>query len=184
MARSNIIKTLERKYARLLGQQRTTPSRAIAADLRHVEAVLRMFEATWDRSAVTPIAPRAPIQWGGRGIGVRFAATVLRQARGPLSSTEIARAAYLASGLSMPAPRAVTLSGADLIWSLRRYFGERLAMIEGRPRRYQLMPPAANIQQTPAKDATPSPAPLRCPPERRSLCGDDLHAMTLRPHTG
>ena len=140
MARSNIVKTLERKYARLLGQHRASPSRAIAADLRHVEAVLRMFEATWNRSAVRPIAPRAPIQWGKRGIGVRFAATVLRHAQGPLSATEIARAAYLASGLPMPAPRAVTLSGADLIWSLRRYFGERLTVIDGKPLRYLVTP--------------------------------------------
>ncbi|MEP6785081.1 MAG: hypothetical protein ABI898_04985 [Sphingomonadales bacterium] len=157
MARSHVVSGLERRYARLLGAQlkRQHPSAFVESDLASIARVIRMFDPDWDRESVEPVAPRSPRVWGQRGRGVRAAMRVLQEADIPLSPFEIAHAAFAASGLPMPPKRTIMLSGADLIYSLRRHFGERLAVIEGQPCRYFVTPPAANSPPTGGSGAMP-----------------------------
>jgi len=146
MARPQVVNTLEAKYARLLGCQNRLrrPSRSIAADLAHIEAVIRLFDPAWDKAAVKPIAPRFPSRWQSKGEGVRAAIEAVRQADRPLSATEIAQAAYRICGREPPPAIELRLVGTDLIYSLRRHFGSELVASGGRPIRWQVMPPAAN----------------------------------------
>lgn len=140
MARPQVVNTLEAKYARLLGCQNRLrrPSRSIAADLVHIEAAIRLFDPSWDKAAVKPIAPRFPSRWQSKGEGVRAAIEAVKQAGHPLSATEIAEAAYRICGREPPSIIELRLVGTDLIYSLRRHFGDDLATIEGRPARWIL----------------------------------------------
>ena len=157
MARLNVVSTLERKYARLLGCQARLrrPSLSIAADLEHIEAVVRLFAPAWDKERVKPIAPVMPSRWRKRGHGIRSAIKALKQAERPLTATEIAHATYLAFGSAPPCERELAIVGTDLIWSLRRHFAGALTVIEGRPRRYRLTPPAASSLSTDGSPARP-----------------------------
>lgn len=146
MARSHVVTALEGKYARLLGCQERLrhPSRSIAADLAHIEAVMRLFDPFWDKASVKPVAPRFPSRWRRKGDGVRSAIEAIKHADRPLSATEIALAAYRTFGREPPAIIELRIVGTDLIYSMQRHFGDRLIVTEGRPRRYRLTPPAAN----------------------------------------
>ena len=128
MARPHVVTTLEAKYARLLGFQLrlVRPSLSIAADLDHIEAVTRLFHSDWHKGAVKPIAPRFASRWPKKGVGIRAAISV---AECPFSATEIAHATYLRLGCAAPSTREIAIVGTNLIYSLRRHFGDRLAMI-------------------------------------------------------
>ena len=150
MARTHVVTALEAKYARLLGFQNRLrhPSRSLAADLVHIVAVMRLFDPSWDKNAVKPVAPRFPSRWRNKGEGIRAAFVAIKSAERPLSATEIARAAYLVRGMTPPCNDELRLVGSDLIYSLRRHLGERLIGIEGRPVRWFVTPPASNIPST------------------------------------
>ena len=94
----------------------------------------------WRFSGIKPIAPRFASRWAKKGVGIRAAISV---AECPFSVTEIAHATYLRLGIAAPSTREIAIAGTDLIYLLRRHFGDRLAMVEGRPRRWIL----ANMEQ-------------------------------------
>ena len=140
MARPVVVTSLERHYARLRGRQikLTEPSPEIVDDIAHIEAVLRMFEPEWDGATVRPIAPRGPSRWRKKGEGTRVAIKAVMCADRPLSATEIAREAYMISGLTLPLNNELRLVGTDLIYSLRRLFGDMLVATGECPVLYHL----------------------------------------------
>ena len=155
MARPHVVTALEGKYARLLGFQARlrVPSHSIAADLAHIEAVMALFDHTWDKITIKPIAPRYPSRWRKKGEGVRAAFAAIKAAQGPLSATEIAREAFVEAGMVPPCNNELRIVGTDLIYSLRNHLGERLTAIGDQPVRYWLRPPAANTQPIPGSPA-------------------------------
>ena len=157
MARLHVVTVLERKYARLLGCQAKLrrPSLSIAADLAHIEAVLRLFDSKWDKAAVKPITPNLPSRWRKKGDGVRAAFAAIKAAQRPLSATEIARAAFVLTGLVPPCKHELALVGSDLIYSLRNHLGDGLVGVGVRPVRLQVKQPAANTQPIPGSRARP-----------------------------
>ncbi len=148
MARSHVVTGLEYRYARLLGLQATSQNGERAANLAHIRAVILLFEPHWDSDAVRPVAPRTPVRWRRKGDGFKFAVQALREAKRPLSATEIAIRALDLSGIDLPPASYHRIIGTDLSYGLRRLFGDALQIIEGRPRRYRLMPPTSNIPST------------------------------------
>ncbi len=140
MARPQIVTTLERKYARLLGRQVKLghASFSVARDMAHIAAVIRLFDPLWDNAGIRPIMPRGPNRWAKKGQGIRAAIAVMKKATKPLSATEMAKAAYLESGMVPPGNDTLRLVGTDLIYSIRVHFAGRLGVIEGRPRRWAL----------------------------------------------
>jgi hypothetical protein len=155
MARSHVVSGLEGRYARLLGIAAKGESAAIANDLRHLEAVIRMVEPDWSPDTVKPIAPRTAIRWRKKGDGLRYALEVLREAERALSATEIATLAIVRSGIAPPPQEYHRIIGTDVSYMLRKLLGDELLIIEGRPRRYAIKPPAANTQPKSATGATP-----------------------------
>lgn len=140
MARKNVVTTLERKYARLLGHQAkmADASLSLTKDMAHIEAVIRLFEPLWDKASVKPIMYRGPSRWARKGQGSRAAVEVVKQAVASLSATEIARAAYLHCGMEPPHNNELRLVGTDLTYSLRNIFGAALVASGTRPVRYRL----------------------------------------------
>lgn len=141
MARQHVVTALERKYARLFGCQirLRQPSLSLAADLEHIEAVIRLFDPAWDKASVKPVAPKFPSRWRKKGEGVRAAFTVIKAAQRPLSATEIAREAFVVAGMVPPCNDELRLVGTDLIYSLRNHLGERLVGVGERPVRWIIL---------------------------------------------
>lgn len=93
---------LIRKRAELAGEieaQDATLSQ-LRADLVHLDAAIRIMSPDTDPEAIRPKKPsRKGCDWFGRGELARMVLDVLREAQGPLSSTEIARAIMERKGL-------------------------------------------------------------------------------------
>ena len=97
-----------------------------------------MFDPSWDKASVKPVAPKFPSRWRKKGEGVRAAFAVIKAAQRPLSATEIAREAFVVAGMVPPCNNELRLVGADLIYSLRNHLGARLVGVGERPVRWAI----------------------------------------------
>ena len=144
MARQNVISTLERKYAQLLGQQSKLPSPSLTADAAHIVAVIQMFEPQWTGAGIRPVVTKRRSRWGKRGTGIRAAMVVLKEAAAPLSAREIAVEVMLRRGQpDVPNDEIVQIM-AGINYGLQRRIGREVILITGYPKRWLFMPPSAN----------------------------------------
>lgn len=137
MSDPHIITILTAKYARLSGQLRNLErqSEGLRRDIAHVEATLRLFRRDWDGEGVSPIAPRKSSRWGDRGEGVTLIFRVLREAEGPLTTTEIVRRVFALRGLPEPEGAALRVAASPVHNALRNRDG---VVCEGQPKRWAL----------------------------------------------
>lgn len=142
MAGSNILKTLTRKYADILGALRKSEGDAdkLRADLGHLEATIRMFRADWDAGSVAATRPRLPHRWGVYGAGLRTALDVLKDAAGPMTAREIALAVMERQGISTDQRAAVNSAANALSAALKKKIGAGVMGDLGRPRRWWIEP--------------------------------------------
>src|SRR6187551_692853 len=93
---------LIRKRAEMAGEVEATQQRLhqMRADLAHLDAAIRIMSPDTDPEAIRPKKPsRNGCDWFGRGELARMVLDVLREAQGPLTSMEIARAVLTAKGM-------------------------------------------------------------------------------------
>jgi hypothetical protein len=143
MARRIIVTTLERKYAHLLGCQKRLryPSLSLAADLAHIEAVVRLFDPSWDKAGVRPVIPSTLSRWGKKGLGMRTAIEILKRADTPLTTRKIATQVLERLGLPKPDRWEFNSLCASFHTSLSHQIGKGLVVVEGRPRRWAFSVP-------------------------------------------
>jgi hypothetical protein len=150
MARPHVVTALERKYAHLLGCQKRLryPSLSLTADLAHIEAVMRLFDPSWDKAGVRPIIPYTPSRWRKKGLGMRTTIEILKRADTPLTTREIAT--QVLERLSLPKPDRWEFNSlcASFHTSLSHQIDKGLVMVEGKPKRWLLKPLAANSPST------------------------------------
>ena len=144
MARQNVISTLERKYAQLLGQQSKSPCRSLISDAAHIVAVIQMFDPAWTGAGVRPVVMKRRSRWGKRGTGIRAAVAVLKQATSPLSAREIAVEVMLRRGQSDVPNAEIVQIMAGINYGLEKRIGRETVLIAGYPKRWLFMRPAAN----------------------------------------
>jgi len=138
-----VIDTLLRLHADLGGKllENEAEAKRLQEDMKHVEAVIRMFDPAFN---VRPIAirRRRANPWFKRNAGFRHALDILRKADGPLTTREIATRMLQDTGLSKPSIKQVrNLTGA-VNRSLARNVGKLVAG-EGYPIRWTLSPECA-----------------------------------------
>ena len=87
-----VLSGLTKRRAELAGEADALRARlaAIAADLGHLDAVIRLFDPDHDIAAIRPKRPRGP-DAAGRGERGKLVLDVLREATGPIPALEIAR---------------------------------------------------------------------------------------------
>lgn len=93
MAEPHVLSALIEKRARLMGEvsSRRFQIMRIEADIKHVDAVIKMFRPGYDLEAILPKTTFRKNPAGTpRGSGSRHALTVLREAGEPLAGPEIA----------------------------------------------------------------------------------------------
>lgn len=130
--------TLLRLHAELGGKIKDNKREAqrLAADMRHVEAVLKLLEPGYD---VRPIAVRRrkPNPWFKRGTVYRNALDALRKADGPLTAREITERMLQARGITDAKPRAIRDLAGAITSSLRNHKGSGVKAVgEGMPTRW------------------------------------------------
>ena len=92
---------LARKRAELAGEIERTHDRLrdLAADLEHVDATLRMIAPEMVVEAIKSKVFRPPADWSKRGEMTRMVMSVLRTARAPMTTREIAERMVVERGL-------------------------------------------------------------------------------------
>jgi hypothetical protein len=144
MARQNVISTLERKYAQLLGEQSKHPSPSLKRDAARIVAVIQMFDQQWTGTGVRPVVTKRRSRWGKRGTGIRAAMSVLKEAEKPLSAREIAIEVMLRRGQPDAPNHEIVQIMAGINYGLQKRIGREVVLIKGYPKRWLFMQPAAS----------------------------------------
>ena len=114
----------------------------LAEDMRHVEAVLKMFDPTFN---VRAISARRRVQgnpWFKRGTLFRQALDVLRSATGPLTAKEITDAVLASKGIKDATDKQRLDLQAGIRSSLENNAGKTVERVgEGVPKRWKLAEP-------------------------------------------
>jgi hypothetical protein len=133
---------LIRLHAELGGKifENRKEARRLAGDMVHLEAVIRMFDPSFN---VRSIAARRRYKGNGlykRGTLLRHALDVLRAASEPLTSREVVLAMLAAKGVASPTTKQIRDLYGGVQSSLRNYEGKSVERVgEGMPMRWRLM---------------------------------------------
>jgi hypothetical protein len=133
--------TLERLHAELAGKIQANKEEAerLADDMRHVEAVLKMLNPSYNVKSIA-VRRRRPNQFFKRGTVFRLAIDELRRAGKPMAPRDMALAMFARIGIPDPAPADLKGITEAVISSLRNNEGETVWPIEGpRPVRWELI---------------------------------------------
>ena len=134
------MQTLERLHSELGGQilENKHKHQELADKMRHVEAVLKMLDPTYNLRPIS-VKRRVANQWFKRGTLYRRAIDVLRTADKPMTGTELAWAVLAADNIKTDDNKAVTILGAGIQASLRNHAGKSVEIVnEGIPARWRL----------------------------------------------
>ncbi len=161
MANTVVIKALEKQFAKLLGTYLTAEKaieevRGVTAiaqataeidgrkaeiktSMGHIEAVLRMFDADWTSSRVTPIFPTN--RSGGYADISRWAFRAMQEAGRPLSAREMTHYIADKQGLGKIDAREATRLDVAVFGAMDRAIGRGIYLHPGKPKRWAPFPP-------------------------------------------
>ncbi len=96
-----MVEGLAKKRAEIAGEIERTHERlrSLAADLEHVDATLRIVAPELAVEAIKPKVFRPPADWSKRGEMTRMVLSILRTARAPMTTREIAERMVVERGL-------------------------------------------------------------------------------------
>ncbi|HEU4960802.1 MAG TPA: hypothetical protein VFT56_10370 [Sphingomonas sp.] len=99
------LEALKRKRAELTGEIARCHASltTLSADLEHLDATLRLFDPAFVAESVLPKVFTPPKSWSKRGEMSRAVLSILRVAKGPLSTREIAAMIVQQRGLESDA---------------------------------------------------------------------------------
>ena len=100
--RDHTLSGLVAKRAEIAGQitQTRASLRQLIADLDHVDAAIRIFDPEFDIEGIRPRAPAALFPVSFRGEFVRIILDMMREAKGPVTTKEIALHVMRGRGLN------------------------------------------------------------------------------------
>jgi hypothetical protein len=137
-----VLSGLIKLHADLGGQifKNRQEAKRLAEDMRHIEAVIRMFEPSFDVRRIAIKRRQQGNPWFKRGTVFRHAVDVLRNASEPLSAREIAEAMLAAKGATDAKPKAVSDLTASVLVSLRNNEGQTVRTVGSeRPAKWGLI---------------------------------------------
>ena len=112
-------------------------AKRLAESMKHVEAVIRMFDPAYDVRRISVRRRHKGNPWFKRGTLLRHALDVLRKAQGPLTAREITERMLAARGVSGATPKAVRGLIASLQSSLHNHDGKTVNRVgAGLPARW------------------------------------------------
>ncbi len=132
---------LVRLHADLGGQIQANKAEAIrlADAMRHVEAVLKLFDPDYNVRGISIRRRVTGNPWFKRGTLFRHALDALRAAQGPLTVREIANAVLAAKGITDASKRQWAGIEAGIRASLESHAGKTVQRVEGVPARWRIV---------------------------------------------
>jgi len=103
MVETHVISALAKRRAELVGEIEHSQlhTRKLIEDLDHLDATIRQFDPDYKVEEIKPKGFRPPSDWASRGEMSRVVLDVLRRAKEPLTTQEIAKEIMKARGLPM-----------------------------------------------------------------------------------
>lgn len=97
-----MINGLVKKRAQVVGEISRTQDalHKLVTDLEHMDATLRIIAPDMEIEAIRPKVFKAPEDWSKRGEMARMALSILRTARDPMTSREIAAQMVIERGMA------------------------------------------------------------------------------------
>ncbi|MEI8397471.1 MAG: hypothetical protein WCF85_22370 [Rhodospirillaceae bacterium] len=122
MAEPHVIAALKERRARVSGQILALEARIgqHRADLLHLDATLRLFDAAIEPDAILPKRPAPRNDWFGHGECLRLAYSVLRGAPEPVPTGDIVRRLMAIKGQPVDDRATMTLMRQTIFNSLDR----------------------------------------------------------------
>jgi hypothetical protein len=101
MTQTHVISALVQRRAELVGEIKHSQlhTRKLLEDLDHLDATIRQFDLDYKVEDITPKGFRPPSDWAGRGEMSRVVLDVLRRAKEPMTTQELAKEIMKARGL-------------------------------------------------------------------------------------
>jgi hypothetical protein len=111
----------------------------LASDMKHVEAVIRLFDSSYDVRRIAVKRRNARNPWFKRGTLFRAALSMLREADSPLSTLDIAKRLLSAKGSPEPSRQELRKLDASLRSSMNHNDGKAVQKVGNeRPARWAL----------------------------------------------
>jgi hypothetical protein len=112
----------------------------LASDMKHVEAVIKMFSPGFNTRAISARRRFKGNPWFKRGTLFRAALDALRESGKPLTVRELTEAMLAAKGVSDAPAKAVRDLQGGVTASLRNYEGKAVLVVgEGMPARWTIV---------------------------------------------
>jgi hypothetical protein len=140
MAESHVVVALRKKYARTIGMllvHEGDPIR-LTADATHLAAALLIFKPDENVLAIKPIRPWTNHRGENTGTWARMALDILRQAKRPMTTREIANKIAAAKGVK--GYLGTNSIECALHLTLERRIGMGIVRLEGSPKRWAVEP--------------------------------------------
>lgn len=132
---------LTRLHAEIGGKIKANRAEAkkLAGDMKHVEAVLKMLDPTFNVRGIAPRRRNNKNPWFKKGEVFRHVIDVLRQASAPMTAREITEALLRSCGVE-PETKHVRYLFGGVQASLRNHVGKTVERIgEGMPARWKII---------------------------------------------
>lgn len=136
MAESHVVIALRKKYARTIGKllvHEGDPIR-LTADATHLAAALLIFKPDENVAAIKPVRPHANHRGENVGTWARMALDILRQAKRPMTTREIAN--KIAHARDVKGYHGTNSIECALHLTLERRIGVGIVRLEGSPKRW------------------------------------------------
>jgi hypothetical protein len=152
MAEPHVLSALFDKYACVMGELRRCESEAEKhrASLASIEATIKLFKPDWTGDGIKPHKAHRPSRWPKGSGGMRMALTILREAAEPLTTRQIVVRVLERHKMPEPHYDEVKLICSSFNSAFRNKAAKGgLVMVEGKPVKWTLTPPAANTPSMP-----------------------------------
>jgi hypothetical protein len=139
-----LLSALIKLHAELGGsiQANKKAAEKLAADMLHVEAVIKMFAPSFNVSGIAVKRRNRDNPWFKRGTMFRAAVDVLRKADRPMTTREIFLAMLDAKGITTATPAQIRDMSNSVLASLQNRQGDMVRNVaEGSPSRWTLADP-------------------------------------------
>ncbi len=103
MAQTHVISALVKRRSELVGEIEHSQlhTRKLLEDLDHLDATIRQFDPDYEVEKIKPKGFRPPSDWANRGEMSRLVLDMLRRAKEPMTTQDIAEEIMKARGLSV-----------------------------------------------------------------------------------
>jgi hypothetical protein len=142
MAESLVLSGLKKEYARLAGELKAIEARAVEIKeaLPHLRATIKMFSEECDVDEIRPVVPRKANKWFEPRQCSRVTLDVLRDAKAPMTTREIALEVMRRCGIEADSPRTIKGVTFGVYDALRMREGHSVQPVDTNPRTWRITP--------------------------------------------